>query len=158
MNQPIPTTEFMATLLRLVDEGRSTQARAVWETLIQAQPEVAAQWYLLASLLRDTDKQQQQQIAEGLKKLGDAPQCAFQKTVHTLDTTHRLNHFLLQVKQARSKSSATESTVRDALTHFLQNVQRCKQIKPTEAKPAPCVGSLGAVVDQHHRTERASHA
>lgn len=153
MAQPIPTTDFMAPLLRLVHEGRDVQAQAVWETLIQTQPDVAAQWYLLASLLRDTHTQQQ--IAEGLEKRGHEPRETFLKRVRTLETLHRLNHFLVQVRRAKSADETAKARHRSALTRLLNGVQRCKQTRPTEVKPVLVLDRLERLLANATERRRA---
>ncbi|MBF0400550.1 MAG: hypothetical protein HQL90_07250 [Magnetococcales bacterium] len=143
MAQPVQTTERMATLLGLMAEGRLVETRQYWDNMIQTEPGVAAQWYLLAQLLQCDTLQRQQQIAEGLGQLGDGPRRSFQRLVQTVHTFHRLHRFLAQVRQAKPDREASQrAVVRTALTDLLHTVQRCKEARPARKASTRAVSQL----------------
>ncbi|MEO5355178.1 MAG: hypothetical protein H7835_18475 [Magnetococcus sp. XQGC-1] len=121
-------THSVERLARLLATQRVAEARAELDALVVEQPEVAAQWYIVARLLLCGGADRYQQIRDGLIPLGLAPQRAFQQTVRRLDTLQQLELLLAQVRQARATAAAQrQAQVRAGLTRFLDQVQRHKQ-------------------------------
>ena len=94
-------THSMERLARLAATQRVAEARAELDTLVQEQPEVAAQWYIVARLLLHGGADRFRQIQDGLIPLGLAPQRALQQAARQLDTLQHLELFLAQVRPTR---------------------------------------------------------
>jgi hypothetical protein len=151
--QPTFSVERLA---RLATTQRVTEARAELNALVQEQPEVAAQWYIVARLLLHEGADRCQQIQDGLISLGLAPQRAFQQVVRRLDTLQHLELFLAQVRQARATAATQQQAqVRIGLTRFLDQVQRHKQAENRPNNQATVPGRLEQWLDNPTTREGA---
>ncbi|MEO5364022.1 MAG: hypothetical protein H7838_10435 [Magnetococcus sp. DMHC-8] len=128
------TTATFSTLVRLTAGQRVAEAQAVWEALVRDDPEVAAQWYIVARLVLQTGGDQRQAIEAGLAGLGEAPQRLFRQSVHSLERVQRLERLLAQVRRARSGLPVVPERdgVRARLWRFLQQVRAHRRARPVQ--------------------------
>ncbi len=133
-------TETLSTLVRLTSEQRVAEAQAVLDTLIREDPEVAAQWYVVARLLLHPGRERWSTIQSGLAA---TPRRRLQQSIHALETVQRLEQFLAQVRGVRPGTETPDREgVRAGLMQFLRRVRACQ---PEESPP----------VDQGWRLDRS---
>ncbi|MBF0160700.1 MAG: hypothetical protein HQL88_00295 [Magnetococcales bacterium] len=130
-------TTLMATLLRLTADHKVEEAQRALGAWIREDPEMAAQCYIMARLLLDTNHQHLQPIQAGLGRLPAARQQPFQSGMRALDTVRRMEMFLAQVRASRQAQPPAQAAHREGLLRFLRAVRAARLTRPVSPCPPP---------------------